>query len=139
MKGLEIMPTGIDIQKIRINLQMTQIEFAELIGVDRRTIINYEQGKKIPATKVKLLQLMLENGAMKSIPDKNQRMALKAILPIESEVDILKGDIVDLKDHIKTLKEFIEEKNKLADIYRSENLLLKEKIIMLENSLKSGM
>jgi DNA-binding XRE family transcriptional regulator len=118
MKGLEIMPTGIDIQKIRTNLQMTQIEFAELIGVDRRTIINYEQGKKIPATKVKLLQLMLENGAMKSIPDKNQRMALKAILPIESEVDILKGDIVDLKDHIKTLKEFIEEKNKLADIYR---------------------
>jgi DNA-binding XRE family transcriptional regulator len=139
MKGLEIMPTGIDIQTIRTNLQMTQIEFAELIGVDRRTIINYEQGKKIPATKVKLLQLMLENGAMKSIPDKNQRMALKAILPIESEVDILKGDIVDLKDHIKTLKEFIEEKNKLADIYRSENLLLKEKIMMLENSLKSGM
>jgi DNA-binding XRE family transcriptional regulator len=139
MKGLEIMPTGIDIQKIRTNLQMTQIEFAELIGVDRRTIINYEQGKKIPATKVKLLQLMLENGAMKSIPDKNQRMALKAILPIESEVDILKGDIVDLKDHIKTLKEFIEEKNKLADIYRNENLLLKEKIMMLENSLKSGM
>lgn len=139
MKGLEIMPTGIDIQKIRTNLQMTQIEFAELIGVDRRTIINYEQGKKIPATKVKLLQLMLENGAMKSIPDKNQRMALKAILPIESEIDILKGDIVDLKDHIKTLKEFIEEKNKLADIYRNENLLLKEKIMMLENSLKSGM
>jgi DNA-binding XRE family transcriptional regulator len=139
MKELEIMPTGIDIQKIRTNLQMTQIEFAELIGVDRRTIINYEQGKKIPATKVKLLQLMLENGAMKSIPDKNQRMALKAILPIESEVDILKGDIVDLKDHIKTLKEFIEEKNKLADIYRNENLLLKEKIMMLENSLKSGM
>ncbi len=133
------MPTGIDIQKIRTNLQMTQIEFAELIGVDRRTIINYEQGKKIPATKVKLLQLMLENGAMKSIPDKNQRMALKAILPIESEIDILKGDIVDLKDHIKTLKEFIEEKNKLADIYRNENLLLKEKIMMLENSLKSGM
>jgi DNA-binding XRE family transcriptional regulator len=139
MKVLEIIPTGIDIQKIRTNLQMTQIEFAELIGVDRRTIINYEQGKKIPATKVKLLQLMLENGAMKSIPDKNQRMALKAILPIESEVDILKGDIVDLKDHIKTLKEFIEEKNKLADIYRNENLLLKEKIMMLENSLKSGM
>ncbi|MFT5669147.1 MAG: DNA-binding XRE family transcriptional regulator, partial [Vicingaceae bacterium] len=125
MKVLEIIPTGIDIQKIRTNLQMTQIEFAELIGVDRRTIINYEQGKKIPATKVKLLQLMLENGAMKSIPDKNQRMALKAIRPIENEVDILKGDIVDLKDHIKTLKEFIEEKNKLADIYRSDNLLLK--------------
>lgn len=139
MKVLEIIPTGIDIQKIRTNLQMTQIEFAELIGVDRRTIINYEQGKKIPATKVKLLQLMLENGAMKSIPDKNQRMALKAIRPIENEVDILKGDIVDLKDHIKTLKEFIEEKNKLADIYRNENLLLKEKIMMLENSLKSGM
>jgi transcriptional regulator with XRE-family HTH domain len=49
---------------------MSQVEFAELIGVDRRTIMNYEQGKKIP-TKMKLLKLMLENGAMDSIPDKS--------------------------------------------------------------------
>jgi DNA-binding XRE family transcriptional regulator len=32
--------------KTKLNLQMSQVEFAKLIGVDRRTIMNYEQGKK---------------------------------------------------------------------------------------------
>jgi transcriptional regulator with XRE-family HTH domain len=117
MRDIQKEPTSEDIYKIRKDLQMSQVEFAELIGVDRRTIMNYEQGKKIPTTKMKLLKLMLENGAMDSIPDKS-RLALKSIAPLEGEVDILKGEILDLKDHIKTLKDFLDEKNKLADMYR---------------------
>jgi DNA-binding transcriptional regulator YiaG len=69
MRDIQKEPTSEDIYKIRKDLQMSQVEFAELIGVDRRTIMNYEQGKKIPTTKMKLL--MLENGAMDSIPDKS--------------------------------------------------------------------
>ena len=37
----------LDVIEIRKNLGMTQNEFGLLIGVDRRTVINYEQGKKI--------------------------------------------------------------------------------------------
>jgi DNA-binding XRE family transcriptional regulator len=132
MRDIQKEPTSEDIYKIRKDLQMSQVEFAELIGVDRRTIMNYEQGKKIPTTKMKLLKLMLENGAMDSIPDKKQRLALKSIAPLEGEVDILKGEILDLKDHIKTLKDFLDEKNKLADMYRSESAYLKDKISRLE-------
>jgi DNA-binding XRE family transcriptional regulator len=128
----------IDIHNIRTGLGMTQIEFAELIGVDRRTIINYEQGKKIPSTKIKLLQLMLDNGVVANLPSKKERAAIKSSLHPETDTENLKEEIVELKDHIKTLKEFIEEKNKLAEMYRGENSYLKEKIIMLENSLKSG-
>jgi transcriptional regulator with XRE-family HTH domain len=130
--------SGIDINQIRTSLGMTQIEFAELIGVDRRTIINYEQGKKIPSTKVKLLQLMLDNGVVASLPNKAERAAIKSSLHPEADTENLKREIMDLKDHIKTLKEFLEEKNELADVYRSENSYLKEKVIMLENSLKAG-
>jgi DNA-binding XRE family transcriptional regulator len=125
----------IDIHNIRTSLGMTQIEFAELIGVDRRTIINYEQGKKIPSTKVKLLQLMLDNGVVANLPSKKERADIKSRLHPETDTENLKEEIMDLKDHIKTLKEFIEEKNKLAEMYRSENTLLKEKIVMLESKL----
>jgi DNA-binding XRE family transcriptional regulator len=127
-----------DINNIRTGLGMTQVEFAELIGVDRRTIINYEQGKKIPSTKVKLLQFMMDNGVAANLDNKKDRANIKSNLHREKDSENLKEEMMDLKDHIKTLKEFLEEKNKLAEMYRSENSLLKEKIIMLENSLKSG-
>lgn len=52
---------NLEILEIRKSLKMTQQEFGELIGVDKRTIINYEQGKKIPSTKVKILELLLAN------------------------------------------------------------------------------
>lgn len=50
----------IEIKEIRNKLGLSQEKFASLIAVDRRTIINYEQGKKIPDSKVKLLNLILE-------------------------------------------------------------------------------
>jgi DNA-binding XRE family transcriptional regulator len=55
--------------KTKLNLQMSQVEFAKLIGVDRRTIMNYEQGKK--DLYKKLIRISkLSNGALGSIPDK---------------------------------------------------------------------
>jgi DNA-binding transcriptional regulator YiaG len=37
---------SVEIKNKRANLQMSQVEFLQLIGVDRRTIMNYEQGRK---------------------------------------------------------------------------------------------
>ena len=121
----------LDIIKIRKDLGKTQLEFAEFLGVDRRTVINYEQGKKIPSSKIKLLGILLSN--VKGFPSEvknttNQRVSDASLESIES----LKGEILDLKDHIKTLKDFLEEKNKLAEMYMNENKLLKERLVKLE-------
>lgn len=117
----------IDIITIRKDLGKTQQEFAEFIGVDRRTVINYEQGKKIPASKIKLLELLLSTNEDYHNKEKKERLPRKSDLSIEAS-ESLQREIVDLKDHIKTLKDFLDEKNKLADMYRSENAMLKEKL-----------
>ena len=122
---------GIDVLKIRENLGLNQKEFGELIGVDRRTIINYEQGKPIPASRVKLLELMLSNG-IGDRPNEKISLTHKKREPLVDVDEDLRREILDLKDHIKTLKEFIDEKNKLSEMYINENTLLKEKIAILE-------
>ncbi|WP_234110199.1 helix-turn-helix transcriptional regulator [Chryseobacterium sp. R2A-55] len=46
------------IKQIRKELQLTQAQLAQLIGVSRNTIINYENGGVIPESKVVLLKTM---------------------------------------------------------------------------------
>lgn len=111
----------LNILEIRKSLKMTQIEFGELIGADRRTIINYEQGKKIPATKRKVIEMIMASNISSSTSKDNA----------SGDVENLRIENLDLKDHIKTLKQLIEEKDKLTEIYKNENLLLKEKIELL--------
>lgn len=45
-----------DIQKLRELLGLTQEELSERLGVSSRTIQNWEQGKKIPKTRVEILR-----------------------------------------------------------------------------------
>jgi len=127
--------TDLDIIKIRMDLGKNQREFAEFLGVDRRTVINYEQGKKIPSSKIKLLKILLSNLRSNSgdniLEIKNNRVPQKSETVAETN-ESLHREILDLKDHIKTLKDFLDEKNKLAEMYMNENKLLKEKIIKLE-------
>lgn len=127
----------LDIIRIRKGLGMTQLEFAEFLGADRRTIINYEQGKKIPASRIKLLKVLLSNVNHKEVvtEPKDVRLPRTSDVSIETS-ESLHREISDLKDHIKTLKDFLEEKNKLAEMYMNENKFLKEKIRILE--LNSG-
>ncbi len=49
------------IKKIRSELGLTQAKLAEKLGVDRRTIINYEQGSVIPDSKLKMLELIIKD------------------------------------------------------------------------------
>lgn len=121
---------GLDVTKIRKDLKLTQEEFGKLIGVDKRTIINYEQGKVIPKTKVSLLELMLANGLTNTTPLVHAKKEVVSNVNKNSLVD----DIEVLKDHIKTLKEFLIEKTKVAEMYLNENNILKEKIRFLESN-----
>lgn len=54
--------TDKDVIRIRKELDLTQEKFAELVGLDRKTICIYESGKRsIPKSKQKLLLSLSEN------------------------------------------------------------------------------
>lgn len=52
-----------DIKRIRLNLMLTQQEFAELLGVAYETVNRYENGKSNPTLKVqrKLAEVVEKN------------------------------------------------------------------------------
>lgn len=101
----------IDVKSIREELGLSKQEFANKIGVERRTVDNYEKGSIIPETRIRYFKQLIEekrNFKNSSVNNNIQAEEIKA-----------------LKEHIETLKEFVE-------IYKSENKLLKEKIFRLE-------
>lgn len=51
----------LNIKEERNKLKMTQQEFADLLGVTRKTIVNYESGSNIPDTKEKIFIRILSN------------------------------------------------------------------------------
>ena len=50
---------SLDIKKEREIRGMTQEEFAEFLGVNRKTIVSYESGGNIPETKIKMFTRLL--------------------------------------------------------------------------------
>jgi len=50
---------GIEIKKRRRSLNLTQTELAKLLGVTLGTIFNYENGARIPDSKIALLEKIL--------------------------------------------------------------------------------
>lgn len=46
------MNIGENIKRIRINNQLTQEEFSDLIGISRHSLLNYEKGNRIPSMEV---------------------------------------------------------------------------------------
>lgn len=119
---------SIDVKKIREDLELTQQGFANLLGVDRRTVVNWEQGKKIPESKIKMFALLLEgkkNGSESGL----QKDEIKTTPSTD-----LTREILELKDHIATLKNFLAEKTIILELYKNENLKLKEEI----DELKAG-
>jgi transcriptional regulator with XRE-family HTH domain len=122
----------LEILKIRKDMGLTQIEFADLIGVDRRTIIHYEQGRTIPTSKIKLLELLASNGLINLSKEKRDLLPVKekATILSESSESVIER-IKSLNDYIDTLKDFLNEKTKVADLYENENKMLRDKIASL--------
>ncbi|WP_077417975.1 helix-turn-helix domain-containing protein [Chryseobacterium sp. JV274] len=48
------------LKDLRKNAKLSQQQLADLVGVDRRSIINYEKGENIPVPVAKLLHILLE-------------------------------------------------------------------------------
>lgn len=113
---------NIDILKIRKDLNMSQQAFAELLGVDRRTIINYEQGRSIPESKKKMLQMIVNNEIQISesaeitleTQKENEKKLLLLIEELQKENEIL-------NNNLKAMNERFTEKTIVADFYKKEN------------------
>lgn len=116
---------SLDIVKIREEFGFTPTQFSEFIGVDRRTVVNWEKGRLIPESKVMLIEMLLEkkrNNNKNSVLDENP----------EKKIDLTR-EVEELKDHIKTLKNFLDEKTIISELYKNEILKLKEEIEVFKN------
>jgi DNA-binding XRE family transcriptional regulator len=120
----------LDVIRIRKNLDLTQVEFAKILGVDRRTIINYEQGGKIPDSKEKLITMIVDDYSLEKAKPYKDSMADKNEVSQEDKM----REIRDLKDHIITLKQFLEEKS-LIIAYQKEGI---DKLSLELQELKSS-
>lgn len=63
---------ALELKNKRKESKLTQDQLAELLGVDRRTIINYEKGETIPPSKVKLIDMVLS----KNVQLENNRIGV---------------------------------------------------------------
>lgn len=84
-----------DLINNRKKSKLTQKQLAEKLGVDRRTIINYEKGELIPESKVKLLHFIFDSINTRSRREDSSINITQGIplLPIEAMAGALKGDV----------------------------------------------
>lgn len=110
---------SIELRKNRRRLNLTQEELGKLIGVSKRTIINYEKGEIIPETKSAILHSIFEEKT--------------------DDVSFLKKQIVSLQEDNKKLIELtsnkIEELQKIVNHY--ENLFdIDKRLRTVEESIE---
>ncbi len=55
-RSFEIKP--VNVKRIRRNYQLTQLEFATMLGVSLRTLQNWEQGRRVPEGPARVLLLV---------------------------------------------------------------------------------
>jgi DNA-binding XRE family transcriptional regulator len=55
---------NLNIKREREIRRMTQEEFAEFLGVNRKTIVSYEAGGNIPETKIKMFTKLLSENSL---------------------------------------------------------------------------
>ena len=91
---------SLDLKLKRKKLGMTQLDLAKRLGVDRMTIINYENGRVIPESKVKLLNIILNNESKNEIKAKSEAL----------EIEVNEPYIIDVHEN-KNANKFIKLPN----------------------------
>jgi DNA-binding XRE family transcriptional regulator len=102
----------LNVKEIRKNLGVSQTKFAEMLGVSRKTIQNWESGGVIPLTKrVKLLNLQSQSkeNENSATPQPDDRVSdASAAYNRDVELSLLRQRIADLERIIslqeKTIK-----------------------------------
>ncbi|AZA91186.1 putative zinc finger/helix-turn-helix protein, YgiT family [Chryseobacterium nakagawai] len=106
------------LKELRKNAKLTQQELAELVGVDRRSIISYEKGESIPAPIAKLLHILLETDYLVRLSaNEINYVVINEEKEVEINHDYLNNLISDLKTQI------IEKIDKLSDQERASSII----------------
>ena len=119
---------GEDLKKIRISLNLTQEEFAKLIGVSKNTIYNYENGSKIPASKIIIFeQLKSQKLNIPNQIEQPQQLGYdQKIAQTRKEIDEIKQEIAVWERKIKEKPNNKEEYEKYIANYEKQIFLLNE-------------
>ncbi len=91
-----------EIKKIRLSLNLTQEEFAKKIGVSKNTIYNYENGSKIPPSKIMIFeQLKSQNNNTVNEPQSVYETGFdKKIAEAKTEIEKIKEEISKFENKI---------------------------------------
>lgn len=126
---------SLDIKKNRKNLNLTQQELADLLGVSKNTVVNYEKGGKIPDSKIPLLNKILSN--QNNIVSENNH---NIINEPQEEYKSLSGfdkKIIETIDEISKRQSELIQMDKNSEDYKLtlEIIdLLKEKITLIKKA-----
>lgn len=113
-----------EIKEIRNSLNLSQEEFAKLIGVSKNTVYNYENGSKIPESKITILRnLKDKNTPILTKSDTNYTSGHdKKIAEYRAEIEKIEEKIKKWEDKLKS---YPGRKSKYEGIIREyENQLL---------------
>jgi len=80
--------TSEEIIEYRTTMNITQQELAELVGVSKNTIYNYEKGTKIPDSKIPIFEQLFKNRSQTNLSDSN------AIAVSYSEMNVMMVPLV---------------------------------------------
>ena len=78
----------LNIKSEREKRNLTQQEFADLLGVTRKTIANYEAGGKIPSSKKVLFQEILDNNSSNELKKGLNMLGKKNGISVDDFVDV---------------------------------------------------
>ena len=118
-----------DVKSIREALHLTQKELAEMIGVSRNTIVNYENGGVIPVVKQRLLSDLLREAQNNSSqfgvfngPVQNNIHG-RNVVPRQKDAENnfrcaeLEKEIAVLNEKVESLNKQLEEKERVLERY----------------------
>lgn len=125
-----------EIKEIRKSLNLSQEEFAKLIGVSKNTVYNYENGSKIPESKITILNKIKtkEHISVNESTTTYETGHDKKIHIAEEKIKILEEKLELNKNF--TEGEIQEIKGILEQLYREIRILKTAKNDWLEQNLE---
>ena len=104
-----IVSESINVKNLRKRLNLSQAEFAKLLGVTQKTVSNWEMGKVIPDSKIGMLQNISNNAIVGSIISGNNCNNDNRQFYSDSP-DVLRKQIEDLERTIAERERLLAEK-----------------------------
>ena len=94
----------LDVKNIRLKLNISQTELADMLGIHMRTIQNWESGGKIPKSKYAILRTIQSGADMHkstTLQDSGQSPVSEEMIRAQIENKLLRETIAELKAELR--------------------------------------